>query len=144
MKYLIYIVAITFFFNNNLKAQDKVNWKAKYDWDTKEIVIEATIADGWHLYSQHIKNDVGPVPTAFEYKSETTFKLVGETNEPKAIEKFDENFGATLNFFMTSAVFRQKIKAEKGTTITITITFMVCNDVMCLPPVDIQIPITLI
>ncbi len=127
-----------------LRAQDKVSWSAAFDPETNSIVITAKIADGWHLYSQHIQNDVGPIPTSFQYGPKGEVGLVGETSEPKPIEEYDENFEATLNFFKDRVEFRQELEGVIPEEIQVTVTFMVCNETMCLPPVDriltVQIP----
>jgi thiol:disulfide interchange protein DsbD len=63
--------------------------------------------------------------------------------EPKAIQKYDETFEATLDFFETKVVFVQQVKANKDSVLEGTVTFMVCNETMCLPPVDKQFKITI-
>jgi thiol:disulfide interchange protein DsbD len=62
--------------------------------------------------------------------------LKGAVVEPKPIQKYDENFEATLDFFEGEVVFTQKIETQKQTNVEGSVTFMVCDDTMCLPPVD--------
>lgn len=107
-----------------------------YNQKTKNIEMTATIADGWHLYSQHISNEIGPVPTAFKFSTNENVTLSGDVKEPKAIQEYDENFEATLDFFKEKVTFQQKAEAKNTVEQEIIITYMVCNDVMCLPPVD--------
>lgn len=117
-------------------SQDKVTWTNIYNQKTKSIEMTATIADGWHLYSQHISNEIGPVPTAFKFSANENIILSGDVKEPKAIQEYDENFEATLDFFKEKVTFLQKAEAKNTVEQEIIITYMVCNDVMCLPPVD--------
>lgn len=117
-------------------AQQVVDWKIGYNSTNQLIEIKATIENGWHLYSQRIENNVGPVPTSFTFKSSNDFQLIGQVEEPKPIRKYDENFEADLDFFEHEVNFNQKVKAFKSTFIEGTITYMVCNESMCLPPVD--------
>jgi hypothetical protein len=64
--------------------------------------------------------------------------------EPKAIHEYDENFEAALDFFKTEVTFSRKVaKVKSGEVIKGYVTFMVCNEVMCLPPVDIDFSITI-
>lgn len=126
-------------------AQERVKWDFTYNPTAKEIQIKAQISDGWHLYSQHIANSIGPVPTSFHFEQSTDIIFNGEMTEPTPIRQYDENFEADLDFFTNEVVFTRKVSTVKpGTTIKGYVTFMVCNEVMCLPPTDynftIQIP----
>ena len=133
---LYFFLFILSFTSASLMAQDKVKWSAHYDAASSEIVIDAHIADGWHLYSQHVDEDAGPVATSFEFKSPGKLALIDSTSEPKPIQLYDENFESMLDFFKDQAQFRQKVKSQSNNMVEVTITFMVCNDTMCLPPVD--------
>lgn len=119
------------------QAQEKVTWTTTYNEKTAELEIKATIASGWHMYSQHIKNDIGPVPTEFVLKASEGVKLIGEVVEPAPIRKYDENFEATLDFFETEVVFKQKVGPKSRGTVNGSIVFMVCNESMCLPPTEV-------
>lgn len=124
---------------HSLSAQDIVQWESRFDREKKSVALTAKIADGWHLYSQHIENNVGPVPTSFTFMSSNDYTLLGQVIEPKAIQKYDENFEATLDFFEKEVTFVQKIEVKNQSILKGTITFMVCNETMCLPPVDKKI-----
>ena len=139
----IFLFLVTFITALSVRAQEVVNWNFSFNSKTNQIEMTATIQDGWHLYSQFIENTVGPVPTTFTFKSSNDLQLVGAVVEPKPIQKYDETFEATLDFFETKVVFVQQVKANKDTVLEGTVTFMVCNETMCLPPVDKQFKITI-
>jgi len=124
-------------------AQDKVNWTVTYNAVAKQIEFRAAITDGWHLYSQFIQNDIGPVPTTFVFTESSSVKWDGEVKEPTPIHEYDENFEASLDFFKNEVVFYRKITPGSSGTITGYITYMVCNEIMCLPPVDYQFTIAI-
>lgn len=124
-------------------AQDKVVWNTSYNTVNQELVLKASVAEGWHLYSQFIKNDIGPVPTAFEFTKVEGVELVGNVEEQKAIQEYDPNFEAELSYFKGETVFKQKIKRKTTGSVAGNVTYMVCNDVMCLPPVDHQFVIAI-
>ena len=88
------------------------------------------------MYSQHLKPDAGPVPTSFVFEKNKGITLTGSVIEPKPIQKFDETFGAMLDYFEGKILFTQEISVRKKGTITCTVTYMLCDDTMCLPPVD--------
>jgi len=119
-------------------SQNEVEWHFSFDNQTNTINIQADIEDGWHLYSQNLDNDLGPIPTSFEFIPNDNYKLVGSTNEPTPIKEYDENFEGEMNFFKDEVVFTQKIDNDKPASIDGVVTYMVCNDVMCLPPVDLE------
>ena len=122
-------------------GQSKVAWSTTYNQETKAIEINAEISAGWHLYSQHVANDVGPVPTLFTFEENKDLKFVGKVNEPAPIQKYDETFEAMLDFFEEKVTFQQRVSVKKKTTVNGTVTFMVCNDTMCLPPTDVKFSI---
>jgi hypothetical protein len=140
MKYFLF--SIFFLFSVNLSfSQNAVNWTWKYDQSNQSIVFNAQLSDGWHLYSQHIGNDIGPVPTAFSFKPSEKITLIDQVQEPVPVQKYDENFEATLDFFEHSAEFIQKIEVMENTWVEGFITYMICNETMCLPPVDLPFSI---
>lgn len=110
---------------------------------TATVFIKATIDQGWHLYSQFVKEG-GPVKTTFTFPSSGTYSLVGTTTEPKAVTKYESTFKMNVSYFEKSVMFQQKIKL-KGKTATVkgSVEFMVCDDKQCLPPeqVDFNIPV---
>jgi DsbC/DsbD-like thiol-disulfide interchange protein len=110
---------------------------------TATVFIKATVDQGWHLYSQFVK-DGGPVKTTFTFPSSAAYTLVGTTTEPKAITKYESTFKMDVSYFEKSVVFQQKIKL-KGKTAAVkgSVEFMVCDDKQCLPPeqVDFSIPV---
>lgn len=126
-----------------IQAQEKVKWTVSYSKEKNSVELTAAIADGWHLYSQFINNDIGPVPTAFTFDENKTVTFTGKVTEPTPIREYDENFEANLDFFKSNVVFEQKLGKNSKGKITGTITYMVCNDVMCLPPVDVPFEVTI-
>ncbi|MET1057666.1 MAG: protein-disulfide reductase DsbD N-terminal domain-containing protein [Pedobacter sp.] len=109
---------------------------------TATLYLKATIDEGWHLYSQFVK-DGGPVKTTFTFPSSKEYTLVGKTIEPRPISRFESTFGMNVGFYEHSVIFQQKIKlSSKSTPVKGTVQFMVCDDKQCLPPEDIDFTIT--
>lgn len=126
-----------------------VTWRfsAQADGDQQvTLTLTATIAKGWHVYSQFIEDD-GPVPTSFTFEPSKEYSLIGKVAEKsEAIKGFDKTFNMNIIWFANQAVFAQKVKPHvpKG-TIKGKLEFMVCNDLQCLPPeeVEFSVPFTL-
>lgn len=120
-------------------GQDKVEWTINFDSETEIVTFTAQIEEGWHLYSQNINENLGPVATSIEFETnKKRFKVVGKTAEPTPITEYDENFGGDLSFFKDSVKFTQQLRIKSAGEVRGKITFMVCNETMCLPPVDID------
>jgi hypothetical protein len=124
-------------------SQSPAEWSWWINSSSSELNFKVKIQDGWHLYSQHIQSDIGPVPTSFNIEQLSGIRLVDSVFEPNPIKKYDENFEATLDFFEGEVVFTQKYTGEPNGPITGTITYMLCNDKMCLPPTDLPFSITM-
>jgi len=101
-------------------------------------MLKATIDNGWHIYSQNVK-DGGPVKTSFTFKASPDYSLVGGTAEPKPVTRREETFHMNVSFFENSVMFQQKVRLKKGqATVNGTLEYMTCNDRQCLPPEDID------
>lgn len=124
-------------------AQTPAEWTWWGSISPSELNFKVKIQEGWHLYSQHIQIDIGPVPTSFNIEQLSGIRLVDSVIEPNPIKKYDENFEATLDFFEGEVVFTQKFTGEPNGPITGTVTYMLCNDRMCLPPVDVPFLISI-
>lgn len=115
---------------------DPIQWEyfsKQIDEHTYELYFKATIEEGWKLYSQYLESDDGPIATTFYFDS-SKFERVGEVKESaNLLKKYDKVFEMELNFFQEEAEFVQTIKTD-GNTARLEYEFMVCNDVMCLPP----------
>jgi thiol:disulfide interchange protein len=125
-------------------AQDHIQWSGKYDQASQKAVLTAKLDEGWHVYSQMTDESVGPVATKFELKKNEFLKIESEIHEPKSIDAYDPNFEGNVRYFEKQVSFEQKISALETTGATYKVTYMVCNEEMCLPPVDKIITLTII
>ncbi|MBB6107614.1 thiol:disulfide interchange protein DsbD [Mucilaginibacter lappiensis] len=129
-----------------IKAQilQPVHWSyaAKKTSPTEAVVfIKANIDEGWHVYSQYVK-DGGPVKTTITFSPDKTYALIDKTIEPKPITRMEKVFSMEVGFFEKSVIFQQKIKLKtKQTTVNGKLEYMTCNDKQCLPPEDIDFSI---
>ncbi|MFD1819586.1 Thiol:disulfide interchange protein DsbD [Pseudarcicella hirudinis] len=146
-KYLvIFLLLLTRFCPAQIEHPVTWAFKAKAINDTDALLtLTATIEKHWHIYSQHIEGG-GPVPTSFTFTRSEDYDLMGSVAEnSKPTKAFDQSFNMNILWFEHKAVFSQKIKLKKpGTTVKGSLEFMVCNDVQCLPPdqVEFSIPVS--
>ncbi len=109
-----------------------------------DLVFKAKIDDHWHLYSQHLESDFGPLPTSFSFTDTTgTYQLIGQTKEGTPVVSWDPNFEMDLSYYNDSATFVQRIKWNEAGAGVVEgyLTFMSCDDKRCLPPEDIEFAI---
>jgi thiol:disulfide interchange protein DsbD len=145
MKKLI-MASIALFFAVGVSAQilTPVKWSyaAKKTGPNEAVVfIKATIDDGWHIYSQNIK-DGGPIKTSFAFNPSKQYAVIGKTTEPTPVTKYEKSFSMNVSYFEKSVIFQQKVKLTAAqTTVTGKLEYMTCNDQKCLPPDDIDFSI---
>jgi len=108
------------------------------------VVLRATIQDGWHIYSQTVK-DGGPIKTSFTFSPSKEYSLVGPTTEPTPVTKYETSFSMNVSYFEKSVTFQQRIKLKSANVSAVKgkLEYMTCNDKKCLPPEDIEFSIPL-
>ena len=141
------ILSALFIFINSLSFGQiikPVKWAyaAKRISKTEAVVVfKATIDNGWHIYSQYVK-DGGPVATRFEFAPSKAYSPVGKTSEPKPVTKFEKAFEMDVSYFEKSVVFQQKVKLNAAQAVVKgKLEYMVCNDRQCLPPDEVEFSI---
>ncbi|MBR4367400.1 MAG: thiol:disulfide interchange protein, partial [Bacteroidaceae bacterium] len=100
-----------------------------------EIVFEASIDPGWHMYSTNVVED-GPNPTVIHFDNLKGAKTNGPLKPvTKPIQQFDPIFDAELFFFEKSAKLVQKVTFTGGPyEVEGYIEYSACNDQNCTPP----------
>lgn len=124
-------------------SQEKVQWTFDFNQDSSYILLHAKMSEGWHVYSQFVAPDAGPVPTEFEFQNNPNVRLIGGVKEAVPVKIYDTNFGAEVLYFGGETVFKQKIELKKTTILKGNVVYMVCNDEICLPPTEKQFEIKL-
>lgn len=130
---------------NESGVLDPVKWSFRSETlaaGEYNLIATATIDEGWHVYSQHLDNDEGPIATEFNWGEQV--ENIGVTEEGEPHVEYDPNFMMDLAFFEGTADFIQKVKPKgRETNITADLYYMVCNDEMCLPPTPVDFEIDL-
>lgn len=124
---------------------DPIHWSAEIEElgptanaEAVQVMIRwhAVIDKGWHLYTQDLPED-GPLPTEFTYGE---LILVGGTTTDAPVQSaYDENFEMTLTYYEDEATFEQIIETQDPSAIAASVTYMACNDEMCLAPTTWEI-----
>ncbi|MBO8460853.1 MAG: thioredoxin family protein [Bacteroidetes bacterium] len=127
----------------SLSAQiyDPIKWSFEHNKlsdSAGEIVLKATIDEGWHLYGTQLPED-GPIATSFVFEQLQDIALDGELVVPDGlVRQYDPNFAMELNWYEKEAVFVQKVKyTGDAPALSGYVNFMACNDETCLPPDEV-------
>ena len=136
------VVALMFAISVFSQIETPVKWSyaAKRISPTEAVIfLKATIQPGWHIYSQNVKPG-GPIKTSFTFAPSKDFGLVGKTIEPKPATKFEKAFKMNVSYFDKEVVFQQKIKLRSANAATVKgkLEYMVCNNLKCLPPEEVN------
>jgi len=134
MKKLLFLV-FTFlaFAHVNAQILDPVKWTSRTEKvsDTEfNLIFEATIDDGWHIYSQFTP-DGGSLPLEIKYENQKgNYTLIGKTSESATKKEFNAVFGVDEIFFSKKAVLKQKIKITNFglAKIDAVVDYQVCKD----------------
>ena len=99
-----------------------------------ELVMQAKILEGWHLYSQ-FTSEFGALPIIFKYKvANEKYVLIGGMTESETFTEYSDIFEVEETFFKENATFTQRIKILDSSINQIEVysEYQVCKDV-CIP-----------
>ena len=120
------------------QIEDPVRWSfdsKQVTENTFDLLFTAAIEEHWHIYSNTLDPDKGPVPTTFDFTADKSYQLNKGIKEPKPINEYDKNFDMDLLYFDNEVTFVQRVKVlAESTTIKGELTYMTCDDSKCLPP----------
>ncbi len=145
MKHLrLFVLLFLIFFSLQIRAQmiEGAKWTFAVEQKNETeatLVLTATIRETFHIYSQFLSSSEGPIPTSFEFTPNKGYELSGKVEEGPGNEIFDEAFQMKLLTFEKTAVFKQKIKilSKEKFIVEGKLSFMACDNRMCLPPADV-------
>jgi DsbC/DsbD-like thiol-disulfide interchange protein len=121
------------------QIKDPVSWNVKAvkkGADKYQMVITATIAQPWHLYSQNM-GPGGPTPTKITFNKNPLVTVIGKSKENGKLQKtYDNNFKMDVLYYSNEVSFTQELTVKAGvkTNITGLVNYLVCDDTQCLPP----------
>lgn len=120
----------------------KTEWKKISDTEA-EIIFNASIEKGWHLYSTEL-GDGGPISTSFNVDKIEGAEIIGKlTPQGTEIDKMDPIFQMKVRYFEGTAKFIQKVKlTDSKYTIAGYLEYGACNDENCLPPTSVEFSFT--
>ena len=144
MKKTALIITLTLF-SIAVKAQE-----VKWDYSAKktgngiyELHFTASVPNPWHIYSHYLQVG-GPVATTFKFDIPAVQLTDSIKEAGKLVEKFDPAFGIAIRYYENRVDFIQSVRTGVGATaISGTVTYMICTEDHCMPPVDMPFHIVL-
>lgn len=130
------------------RSADKVKWSfssEKINDSTFNLILRASIDEGWHIYAFNPGNDPSLRFPVFSFNKNSSFKLLGKVKENgKIVTEEIKDLDVVLHYFLKNVVYSQKVNVSANTNITGKISYQVCNEKLCLPESEINfsIPIT--
>ena len=137
------LLAIFCITNISISAQieDPISWNINlYETAIEgqvEVVYNASLDPCWHIYSQFLDSDEGPIATAFYNEENETIEGVIEC-EPYM--SYDPNFMMDLKYFKEEVYWSSLVNlSDLASTDTLkgSLLYMVCDATKCLPPTDV-------
>ncbi len=104
--------------------------------DEIELIFKATIDKDWYLYSSGFDPNCGPMVTAFTFKPNKSYTLVGKIIPINPLPKHDEVFDCDVKIFKKNGEFRQKVRVlSADLRIEGSYEYQVCTDIdgKCIP-----------
>ena len=126
------------------QIEDPVTWEfSLHPSETAgmhDVVFHASVDTCWHIYSQHLDDPNGPLPTWFSVELPQGAVGQGDVQECEPIVEYDPNFMMDLKYFEEEVYWWQTVDlsgASRNDSIRGFLSFMVCDERQCLPPEDI-------
>lgn len=131
------LVFVTQFASSQIYTPVKWEFSSKVvDDNTIDLLFTAKIDKGWHVYSQFLGTDDGPIATTFEFEKSSDYNREGKVGEEEPHEEYDPNFDMVLKYFSDEATWTQRITRKSMSAFQVKgyLDFMVCDESKCLPP----------
>lgn len=94
-----------------------------------DLVLVASIAPRWVVYSSDLKAGIGPLPAKLRKKPQSTVQFVDNLRSIGASRKQDTNWNAEISYFAGRAELRQRLKLPAdGSPIEVILSGQACYE----------------
>ncbi len=125
---------------------DPVTWNFSYEKTGKgkyELIFNATIEEGSHLYAMELPEGNISIPTSFTFEDSPDFTITKSVFQVDTPHVVHNDLGYDDAYFSNSAGFRAVVESgKKSFTVKGYVNFMACNDSQCSPPKDVEFSIS--
>jgi DsbC/DsbD-like thiol-disulfide interchange protein len=111
------------------------------------VRLEATIAQGWHLYAME-QAEGGPLPTRITMPPDQPFGQAGTIGYSVPKSAMDPNFNLMTEYYEERAAFTIPVKAAATAAagkpeLKVSVSFQTCSDEICLPPKIVKLAVAI-
>lgn len=127
---------------DNIKWSFDINQVGPQDY---ELIYRAQISEPWVIYSKDTPEG-GPIPLSVNYNSGNVTVIDEGKEEGDRKEGYDNMFDMNVIKYTYNQeyILKQKVRiTDISKTVTGYVTFMMCNNEMCLPPRDVDFSFTI-
>jgi hypothetical protein len=121
-------------------TDDPTTWKyeAKKKSATEyELIFHLDVKKGWHIWSMNPGGDGMEIAPTFTFDNNPKVGMKGKTVEKgKATTTTMAGIDGKITYLVGEITYTQDVVAAAGTKITGKHMYQVCDDKMCLRPVD--------
>jgi hypothetical protein len=94
-----------------------------------ELVLVATLAPHWVVYSSDFPRGVGPLPAKLRKSTDSAVELLDALRSVGAARKRDESSNAEYGYFAARAELRQRVRLPAdGSPIEVTLSGQACHE----------------
>lgn len=115
---------------------------------TVPLLIQATIAKGWHIYSLTQKPG-GPIPLSIKLVDAADVIVRGVIKAPQPERTFDKNFGIETELYSGNTRFTIPVGVP-GRSLSgfrkfqVAVRYQVCSETLCLPVRTEKLPVVVL
>lgn len=151
IQFVRHLIILSFIIISNcLQAQDfknPVSWEVvaeQINEDKYQIIVSATIEEGWSLYDMNDYGEFGPTPTSIVFDPEEDIVLIGELKPQRESTKKKGDIGLELGYYTDNITFSQEARLKtKGASLSGEIEWMACTEFSCIAPDQYEFNISL-
>lgn len=145
-RYFLFVLALVGWLTPAVVAAppSKVVWKGYLQpadaraGEGAQLVLEANIEEGWHIYSTTEPRGAGPRPTTLEIQPGSALTQEGKLVQPPPHRVHDEGFNMEVEEYPGAVAFGIPVKisadAKGKQTAVVKARQQACKEGMCLPP----------
>ncbi|MFH1052158.1 MAG: cytochrome c biogenesis protein CcdA [bacterium] len=159
LKYLIFGLILTIFFNYNGISNDKKHFKLSAYPSVMEVKKGESFSvkvilkfdKDWYTYDlkeQLNADGIGPTPTEITVRPDDFAEMAGKIIAPKPHSKRDEGFEMQVKYYEGEVEFEIPLKAKKDLnfekdTLKAVVYMQLCDQTKCMPPEEFVTELTL-
>ena len=136
-----------------VRAEGEIAFTARFEpsdvraGETTQVVVEARLKEGWHVYSLTKREGGGPKPLELSLASTGGLEQEGDPIQPPPRREFDRGFKIEVEYYGGAVAFGIPVRVAEGASgkqaATVNIRHQVCKDGACLRPTRVSLPVTL-